>query len=133
MDRPPPHAAGPVEAARALGSSVLALFRARVELIGVELAEEVGRSKRMLLLAAVAATFLAMALLLFAAFVVVVFWDTHRLLAIGGVTLAYAGIGLGAALRLRAAARASPAPFSATLAEFRNDLEMIRGHDEPTR
>jgi len=134
VDRPPPpQAAGPVEAARALGGSVLALLRARVELAGVEFAEEVRRGKRMLVLAAVAAAFLGMGLLLFAGFVVALFWDTHRLLAIGGVTLAYAGIGVGATLRLRAAARDAPPPFSATLAEFRNDLDMIRGRDEQAR
>jgi len=133
VDRPPPQAAGPAEAARALGSSVLALLRARIELVGVELEQEVGRGKRMLLLAAVAAIFLAMGLLLLAAFVVVLFWDTHRLLAIGGVTLAYSGIGIVAALRFRAAVRDGPPPFGATLAEFRNDLDMIRGHDEQAR
>ncbi len=130
MDEPPPEAAGPVEAARALGSSILALLRARLELVGVELAEEAERRKRMLLLVGVAAVFLAQGLLLFAFFVVVFFWDTYRLLAIGGVTLAYTGIGIAAVVRLRAAVRDSPPPFSATLAEFRNDLDMIRGHDD---
>lgn len=133
MDRPPLQAAGPVDAARALGSSVLALLRARMELLGVELAQETARRKRMLVLAAVGGVFLGMGLLLLAFFVVVLLWDTHRLLAIGGVTLAYAGIGIGALLRLRVAARDSPSPFSATLAEFRKDLDLIRGHDEQAR
>jgi uncharacterized membrane protein YqjE len=122
-----------VDAARALGSSVLELLRARTELLGVELAQEAARRKQMVVLAAVATVFLGMGLLLFAFFVAVLFWDTHRLLAVGGVTLAYAGMGIGALVRLRAAVRDSPPPFSATLAEFRKDLDMIRGHDEPTR
>jgi uncharacterized membrane protein YqjE len=129
-ERPPLHAAGPVEAARALGSSVLALLRARVELLGLELEEGKERGKRALLLGCVAALFLALGLLLLAFLVVVFFWDTHRLLAVGGVTLLYLAIGIGAAVRLRAALRDSPPPFSATLAEFRKDLDMIRGHDE---
>ncbi len=119
-----------MEAARALGGSVLALVRARLELAGIELREEKERGKRALVLGLVAALFLGMGLLLLAFLVVVLFWDTHRLLAIGAVTLAYLGIGIGAAVRLRAAVRDSPPPFSATLAEFRNDLDMIRGHDE---
>lgn len=130
VDRPPLQGGRPVDAARALGSSVLALLRARLELAGIELEEGKERGKRALLLGSVAALFLGMGLLLFAFFVVVLFWDTHRLLAIGAVTFLYLGIGIGAAVRLRAAVRDSPPPFGATLAEFRNDLDMIRGHDE---
>lgn len=130
MERPPLQAAGPAEAARALGTSVLALLSARLELVGIELKEEKERGKRALLLGLVAALFLGMGLLLCAFLVVVLFWDSHRLLAIGAVTLLYLGIGLGAAVRLRAAVRDSPPPFGATLAEFRKDLDMIRGHDE---
>jgi uncharacterized membrane protein YqjE len=73
--------------------------------------------------------FLACALLLAAFLVAVVFWDTHRIPAIAAVTLVYAGIGAFAFLRFRAVVRDSPPPFGATLGEFRNDLDMIRGRD----
>ena len=120
MDRPPSSGAGPRDAARALGQTVLALLRARMELIGVELGEEAERRKLQLLLGVVAAVFLFAGL----------FWDTWRVGAIATVTFAYLAIGAWALLRLRAVLRDNPPPFSATLAEFRNDLDMLKGHDE---
>ena len=121
---------GPLEALRALGASFLALIGTRAELLVVELREEGERRKEMLVLAGVAAVFLALGLLLVAFFVVVLFWDTHRIVAAGAVTLAYLGIGAGALARLRQKARSSPSPFEATLAEFAKDLEMLKKRDE---
>lgn len=129
LDGSPPRPEGPLHSARALGASLLALVQARVELAGVELAEEAEHGKRLVVLAVVAAFFLGAGLVLLAFLVVVLFWDTHRLAAIAGVTLAYSGVGAWALLRLRRIARERPPPFSATRSEFRNDLDMIRGRD----
>lgn len=130
MDKSASQATGPVESARALGASLLALLRVRVELAGIELKEEAERRKRMAMLGLVAGLFLVLTLLLVAFCVVVFFWDTHRLRAICGVTLVYGAIGTWALLRFKAAVRDSPAPFSATVEEFRKDLDHLRGHDE---
>lgn len=112
---------------RALGATVLEAAGTRAELALTELREEGERRKALLALALVGALFLAMALLLAAFFVVVLFWDTHRLAAIGGVTLLYAAIGVGALLRLRAISRALPKPFEATLRELAADRDLLRG------
>jgi uncharacterized membrane protein YqjE len=84
----------------------------------------------MLVLAVTGGLFLAMGLLLVAFFVVVLFWDSHRLAAIGGVTLLYLGIGLAAFWRLREKARTAPPPFEATLRELAADSEMLKGERE---
>jgi uncharacterized membrane protein YqjE len=61
---------------------------------------------------------------------VVLFWDTHRLMAMGGMTLLFLAIGVGALLVLRARARAAPRPFETTLRELSADREMLMGkHD----
>jgi uncharacterized membrane protein YqjE len=130
LDKSPSQATGPAESARALGASLLALLHVRVELAGIELREEAERRKQMLMLGLVAGLFLVLSLLLVALCVVVFFWDTHRLRAACGVTLVYGAIGTWAFLRVKSAARDSPAPFSATLEEFRKDLDLLRGHDE---
>jgi uncharacterized membrane protein YqjE len=121
---------GPKGSLRALGATILALLRVRIELVLVELKEESLRRKEMLLLAVVSTFFLASGLVLLALFVVVLFWDTHRVAAMGGVTLAYLGIGAWAFLRFQDRVSKSPPPFSASLAEFKRDLEQLRGHDE---
>jgi uncharacterized membrane protein YqjE len=121
---------GPLDSLRALGATFLALVGTRVELLVVELREEGERKKEMLVLAGVAAVFLALGLLLLAIFVVVVFWDSHRIAATAAVTMVYLGIGVGALARLKQKVRASPPPFEATLGEFAKDLEMLKARDE---
>lgn len=121
---------GLIGSLRNLGATTLALIRTRVELVATEFAEEKERRKEMLILAVVGALFLALGLLLVAFFVVVLFWHNYRLLATGVVTLAYLGIGAWALVKLRRKIRESPPPFAATLAEFENDLELLKKRDE---
>jgi uncharacterized membrane protein YqjE len=123
----PPSGTGALDSLRALGSTVVELIGTRAQLLALELREEGERRKQMLALALAAGLFLALGLLLVAFLVVVLFWDTHRLAAIGAVTVLYLGIGAWAFARLNEKARASPPPFQATLAEFASDLEMLRG------
>ena len=115
---------------RDLGATILELIRTRADLIATEFAEEKERRKEMLILAIVAVLFLALGLLLLAFLVVVLFWDSYRVLAIGGVTLTYLGIGAWALVKLQIKVRESPPPFAATLAEFENDMDMLRRRDE---
>lgn len=126
-----PRDEGPAGAARALGSDLLALLRVRAELLGVELEEGNARRKRLLVLGGIATLFGAVTLQLVALFIVALFWDTHRLAAAAFVTLAYGGVALWAWASFREIVRNAPPPFSATLAEFRKDLEMLRGNDDP--
>lgn len=130
MDTSPPRRDGPLDSARALGASLLALLEARAELVAIEFKEETQRRKSLFMLAYVAALFLGVGLLLLAFLIVVLFWDTYRLPAILGVTVAYTGIGAWAFLRFQKISSTSPPPFSATLGEFRNDLDMLRRRDE---
>ena len=131
MSQPPPAspAPGPLDSLRGLGATFVAMLRTRAELAVVELRQEGERRKQMLVLACAAAVFLTLAAGLFAFFVVLLFWDSHRLLAAGGVTVLYMAIGLYAIARLRRAARESPPPFEATLAELAKDVEALRGGD----
>jgi uncharacterized membrane protein YqjE len=120
----------PLAALRSLGATFLALLGTRAELAVLELREEGERRKEMLLLAAVAGLFFALGLLLVAFFIVVLFWDTHRLAAVGVVTLVYLAVGALALLRLKEKMRTSPPPFELTLAELAKDAETLRSGDE---
>ena len=74
-----------------------------------------------MVLAVVAAFCLGLAVVLLVLFVVVVFWDTNRLLAIGLIAILFALGALAALLALRSAIRQRPKFLSATLAELRKD------------
>jgi uncharacterized membrane protein YqjE len=113
---------GLADALRTMGATLGAIARVRGALFGVELAEEIERRKRMVVLAVLAAAFLHMALLLATLFVAVVFWDTHRIAAVGGMSALYLCCGAVALARMRAAAASSPTPFAATRAEIDRDL-----------
>lgn len=115
---------------RALGATLLELVGSRIELAVVELREEGERRKGMLTLAVVGALFLALGLLLVAGFIVLLFWDTHRLAALGAVTLVYLGIAAFCFLRLRQQQLSAPPPFEATLRELAADREMLGGRHE---
>lgn len=115
---------------RSLGATLLALACARAELIGVELQEARLRAARNLALAAAAAFFLAFGILLCALLVVVAFWDTHRMLAAGGMALLFLSIGAGALVRLRLLEESAPRPFAGTLGEFAKDLDLLRRRHE---
>lgn len=130
METQPPSSTGAAASLRALGATLLELIGTRGELALVELREEGERRKEMLGLALGGALFLGLGLLLAALFVVVFFWDTHRLAALGAVTILYLGIAAGAFVRLREKLRTSPPPFEATLRELAADRELLRGRGE---
>jgi len=119
-----------VDSLRSLAGSFVALVRTRVELAVLELREDGERRKDMVVLAAAAGAFLAMGALIFAVFVVVLFWDTHRVAAAGVMTALYFAIGLFALLRLKQLRAEAPPPFEATLAELARDVEALRGEHE---
>lgn len=125
-----PAGTGPLSSLRALGAAFAALVGTRAQLLVLEFREEGERRKEMLGLAVLGALFLALGLLLAAFLVVVIFWDTHRIAAIGTVTALYLGISAWAFVRLQRKIRGSPPAFEASMAEFASDLEMLRQRDE---
>lgn len=124
------HGPGLLTSARALGATLLDILGTRAELALLELREEGERRKAILALLVVAILFFALGLLLVALFVVVLFWDTHRLAAVAAMTLLYLAVAATAFTRVVARVRASPPPFEATLRELAADREALRGsHD----
>jgi len=110
-----------------LGASALALVRTRLELAALEFSEEHERKKSWALLVGVAAVAFGFAMLAASAFVVVLFWDTHRLPALAGLVIVYLLTGLVALWRLDVRQRTDPPPFAATLAELERDRQWLAG------
>ena len=120
-------AVGVLDSLRKLGSSVLAAVQTRLELVATDIEEERAWVGRIAALVALAAFCLALAVNLAVLFLVVLFWDTNRLLAIGVLAAAFAAFALALGLAARNASSRRPRLFSATLAELRKDREDLRG------
>ena len=111
---------------RGFAATGVALLRTRVGLLKVEAFEEVGRIRGMLLWG-IAAVLLGVAGAVFLAlFLTVLFWDSHRLLALGifaTLFIAAATVAVATALRL---ARQGSQLFAASLAELHQDEAALR-------
>jgi uncharacterized membrane protein YqjE len=108
-------------------TTLVELVHSRLDLVGIELQLEVQRATSLLLWAFAAIVCGIVAVVLLAVTVLIAFWDTHRLLAAGGVTAAFALASLGMALLVRHRVRTRPRLFGATLDELRHDAAALRG------
>lgn len=110
---------------RSIGPALIGLLRTRLELFGIELAEEKERAAQLALLAAFGLLFGGLALLMLNVLVLAHFWHTHRYEAILGLILLYGG-GVAVCLwRLQASLAARPPMFEATMAELKADIEAL--------
>ncbi|MEI2418125.1 phage holin family protein [Orrella sp. JC864] len=110
----------------AISTGLVSLVRTRVEIFGLELAEEKTRLVKVLGLAFAALLFLALGLLVLSILVAVMVWPTeNRYLALGALAALYGLIGLFLLLRLRRHLVLGPAPFAATVQELGRDADML--------
>ena len=112
---------GLLRSLRILLANLLAVARLRGELLQVELEEEKLRLAGIVIYAVAAAVFLALAVVALTFFVMVLFWDTHRVMAAGVIVLAYAVIGIVCACIAYSRSRVKSKLFSASLAELGKD------------
>lgn len=118
---------GLLDGLRSAADSGLALVSNRLELLGVELAEERVRVLALLGFGAVAFIALGAGLVFFAMFVTVLLWDHNRLLALGAFSAIFIGAGLIALRSALGYARMKSPLFAASLAELRKDRDAIKG------
>src|SRR5687768_2994669 len=121
-----PAGGGFIASLRRLGSSLAALLHSRVELIAREFERERIRITRLLLIGIAALFFFALGAITLTIFIIVLFWDSQRLVAIGCLTLIYLGIAAGLALYAKREAASGARPFAATVAELKKDREHFR-------
>jgi len=120
--------AGIFGSVRQLGATVVGLLHTRIEIVSTEFEEERERLRLGLLLAIVAGFSLGGGTLLADIILVVLFWDTHRLVAIGVLSLVFLGVGTGCVLAIVRNARTRPRLFATTLGELAKDAERLREH-----
>ena len=114
-----------MESLKRLADTSLAILQARLELLSNEMEEERLRIGQMLLYGSIALFFFGLAIMVLTAFFVVLFWDSHRLLVLGGFTALYFVAGLLAWNALIRAAREKSKLFSDSLAELADDRSWL--------
>lgn len=124
---PLPPTGGLFASLRGLIATAIALLRTRLELFATELEEEKLRLLSIVMYGAAAFFMLYAGVLLLAIFLTVLFWDSHRLLVLGGLTAIFLACGFGAILLVLRQVRAGSRLFSASLAELAQDHQAMQG------
>jgi len=126
MDLNSPQKPGLLASLQHLGDSLLAALQDRISLVSDEIHEEKFRLiqtflwiSALLTVGVLAITFASLTLVYF-------FWETHRLMVLGGLTTFYAAAFTWTALKFRGYLKGHPRPLSATLDELASDRECIR-------
>lgn len=117
--------AGLLDSLRRAGATLVEIVYTRLELLATEFEDERARIARALWLAAIGALCLATSAVLVVAFVVVLFWDTYRLQAIGVLACGFGLAGILTLLALRKLMTERPRLFSQSLAELRTDRDQL--------
>ena len=116
---------GLMESLERLAGTLLVIFQTRLELLSNEMEEERVRIEQMLLYGSVALFFFGLSIMLLTTFIVVLFWDSHRLLVLGGFTALFFVAGLLVLNELRRVVREKSKLFSASLAELADDRDRL--------
>jgi uncharacterized membrane protein YqjE len=113
-----------------LGATLLDMAHTRLELASVEMEEQSQRYLGYLLMSLLALFLFGIAIVLVAVFVIILFWDTHRLAAVLGMAALFSLSALGIGIKARAGFAAQPALLAATMGELRKDIDFLKtaGH-----
>lgn len=110
-----------------LAKNIVAVAETRLALFALDVQETGLNLLSLLVMSGIILTCFGLALILATLLVVAIFWDSHRLLALGGATAFYAVTGLGLWFTVLAKFRNMPKFFAATRGEFAKDREWLGG------
>ena len=114
-----------LEALRGLAQSALDALQTRLQLLSDEIEEQGLRIAQIVALCALAGFCLALAVVLGAVLLIVLFWETHRFIILGLLCGLFAGGGLAALIAARALAGSRPRALAGTLAELAADRSAL--------
>jgi uncharacterized membrane protein YqjE len=116
---------GLFDSLKALLATLLGIAHTRVELISTEVEEQFARLVSLLVWGLVALFFAFTAVILSAIAVVVMFWDSNRVLAAAGLAAVFVISAVVAVLGFIARAKARPRLFVASLEELTKDRDQL--------
>src|SRR4051812_21578492 len=120
-----------LESVGRLGATLVSLLQTRLELATVEVEEETLRLLSYLMLSLLALFLFGIAIVMVALFVIILFWDTHRIEAVLAMAALFAVLGTLIARNVRQRMASKPRLLSFTIAELNKDIECIRSMSHP--
>ena len=122
-----PASGGLFSSLRGLLATTLGIVQLRLELFGTELEAEKLRLLGALWRLGLALLLLGVAVVLAAVFVLMLFWDSYRLAALGVMVLLFLGCGVGLLVWARASLGGGEGgPFALTLGELQRDVHGLQ-------
>ena len=115
---------------KGLLATSLTLLQIRLQLLGTELEEERQRVLALLLWGGIALIALGAGLVFAVIFLIVLLWDTHKLLVLGAATAGFVGLGAIALMMAFKLGRAPSGLFAASLAELSQDRAALRAGEQ---
>ena len=118
-------ASGLLGSVKNLAATLVAIAQTRLQLFANEIHEEGLRLRQLWLLAVIAVFFLAFGVMLLTLLVIILFWDSNRLLAIGGFAMLYLIIAIALVVEVRKRDATRSRLFEASLSELKKDHERL--------
>ena len=106
-------------------STLAEIVQTRIELASTELEEERARLQEIAVYGLVAAFFVGIGVVLATFFLIMAFWETHRLQVLGISAAIYLVVGIVSVLVVRNKLKNKPRAFAATLAELQKDRDRL--------
>ena len=120
-----PGSGGLFESLKNLSVSLVGVIHTRLELLSVDIAEERVHQTTLLVLALLALFCFGVGVVLLSILIVVAFWETHRLAALGGLAGLFLATGGGVIWVALHKIRTKPKLFQASLAELVKDRQHL--------
>ena len=106
-------------------ATALEILQTRVEIVATEFEEERVRLRELVVFGFLTLFFATIGLTLATLFVIMLYWETHPLFVVGGIALAYLGLGALAAATLYRRLKSRPRLFATTVSELAKDREQL--------
>lgn len=116
---------GLFDSLKGLLATLIGLAHTRLELLGTELEEQITRLATLLVWSIVALFLMFTAVILSAVAIIVIFWDSNRVLVAAGLAGTVAVLAAGAWLYVLSQLKARPRMFQSTLDELAKDRERL--------
>lgn len=107
------------------GATMVAVVRTRLELLSIDLEEERERLFSIMLIALAAVFLLGIGIVLAAILLVVIYWETNRLMVLSVLTAFFLLLGAALAAYAIQKTRSKPRLFTSSLSELNKDQQQL--------